>query len=108
MPPTRAIVLGAGMVGSVMAADLASDPAFDVTVADLRPANLAAAKDRAAGKLKTVQADLASPAEVKKLVADYEQQYQYGTRSNGVLNILVPYFILLIILMFLTNPYLKA
>ncbi|MFO0834206.1 MAG: saccharopine dehydrogenase C-terminal domain-containing protein [Phycisphaerales bacterium] len=72
MPLTRAIVLGAGMVGSVMAADLASDPAFDVTVADLRPANLAAAKDRAGGKLKTVQADLSNAAEVKKLVANYD------------------------------------
>ena len=36
---TKAVVLGAGMVGSVMAADLAGDSAFSVTVADASAEN---------------------------------------------------------------------
>ena len=43
-----AIVLGAGMVGSVMACDLAADADFNVTIADVRPGALAAAQRRAA------------------------------------------------------------
>ena len=32
----RAVILGAGMVGSTMAADLSADSQFDVTIADVR------------------------------------------------------------------------
>ena len=42
----KAIVLGAGMVGSVMAADLAADDDFQVTIADVREENLKAAAAR--------------------------------------------------------------
>ncbi|MCA9289711.1 MAG: saccharopine dehydrogenase NADP-binding domain-containing protein, partial [Phycisphaerales bacterium] len=56
-----AIVLGAGMVGSVMACDLAADADFNVTIADVRPGALAAAQRRAARlgvTLSTLEADL--------------------------------------------------
>ena len=67
-----AIVLGAGMVGSVMAADMAADASYSVTIVDAREENLAAANTRAGGRLKTVKADLSDPAAVKKLVAPFD------------------------------------
>lgn len=69
----RAIVLGAGMVGSVMAADLCRD--FDVTIADVRDENLKTAQDRAAragGKVTTLKADLSDPAAITKAVAPFD------------------------------------
>ena len=41
---SKAVVLGGGMVGSVIATDLAAD--MDVTVVDVSEANLAAAAER--------------------------------------------------------------
>ena len=40
----NAIVLGAGMVGSVMAADLAADPGMSVSIADVSERNLGSAE----------------------------------------------------------------
>ncbi len=37
----RVVVLGAGMVGRVMAEDMCSDDAWQVTIADRSPENLA-------------------------------------------------------------------
>lgn len=71
----KAIVLGAGMVGSVIAADLAATPGFDVTVSDIRPSALAAAADRArssGAQVRTLTADLADPAAVQRLVAPFD------------------------------------
>ncbi len=68
----RAIVLGAGMVGSVIAADLADDAQFEVTIADVRADALRVAQARAKGRIKTVQADLAEPNTVAKTVADFD------------------------------------
>lgn len=68
----NALILGAGMVGSVMAADLARDDAYNVTIADCRLDALEAALKRFGGRITTVQADLAKPDTVKKLVADYD------------------------------------
>lgn len=65
---TQALVLGAGMVGSVMAADLA-DHGFAVTLADINPANLAAATQRSP-VIKTKQADLSQPDAVTELAKD--------------------------------------
>ncbi len=70
---SRAIVLGAGMVGSVMATDLATD--FDVTLADLRQANLDKATERArragvASRLRTQTADLSQSAAIAALIKD--------------------------------------
>jgi len=63
----KIIVLGSGMVGRVMAADLSPD--FDVTAADVNPANLEKL-GRAPVKKKT--ADLSDGAAVRSLVMDYD------------------------------------
>ncbi len=68
----KAIVLGAGLVGSVMAADLAGDPRMEVTVADKRAKSLEAAKRRAGGRLRIMQADLADAAAVKQMVQPFD------------------------------------
>ena len=58
------------MVGSTMVADLAVDPSFEVTVADQRRAAL----DRLhqAHGVRTVQADSAAPAEVRRLAGEHD------------------------------------
>lgn len=64
----NALVLGAGMVGSVMAADMAED--FAVTIADVREGNLSAAVERASKlgrKVKPERADLSDAATVQRL-----------------------------------------
>lgn len=66
-----AVVLGAGMVGSVMAVDLARDPGWRVTVADGRATALQAASDRARAAgvaLGTMNADLSSAAELRRAI----------------------------------------
>lgn len=60
----RIAVLGAGMVGRVMALDLAPD--FQVTSVDVSPANLAKLEGTA---VQAVQADLSSPAAVRGAIA---------------------------------------
>jgi len=68
----KAIVLGAGMVGSVMATDLARDDDFEVTLADIRPDSLEAGRSRAGGRLQTIQTDLGDPAALKKTMAPFD------------------------------------
>lgn len=79
---TRAIILGAGMVGSVMAMDLARDGAFNVTIADLRDEALGAARARAP-EIETVKADLSDPAAVRKLVAPFDLVLGAGASRLG-------------------------
>ncbi len=70
---TNAVVLGAGMVGAVMAADLSTDPDFEVTIVDVRPESLKAAAERAAGmggKISTLVADLSDVEVLKRTIAD--------------------------------------
>lgn len=67
----RAIVLGAGLVGSVMAADLAEDTDFEVVVADSNSKALEVAQNRS-NKISTIQVDLANESATKKLVGDYD------------------------------------
>lgn len=69
------IVLGAGMVGSVIASDMCRD--FETSIADIRPQQLAAAEARAArinlGKsIRGIAADLSDPAAITKLVAPFD------------------------------------
>jgi saccharopine dehydrogenase-like NADP-dependent oxidoreductase len=67
MKTQKIIVLGSGLVGAPMALDLAKDPQFHVTVADISSESL---KKCAVNKsIKTVQADLADAAKVKELVS---------------------------------------
>ncbi len=68
---SKAIVLGAGMVGTVMAADLAADDDFEVTIADLRPEALKRAK-AFEPRLSAVEADLSDAEAVKRLVEPYD------------------------------------
>src|SRR5205823_13944372 len=63
----RALVVGGGMVGAVMARDLQSD--CEVTVADVRPDALARLEARG---LRTLRADLADPREVQRAVEGYD------------------------------------
>ncbi|MCP3905362.1 MAG: saccharopine dehydrogenase [Planctomycetes bacterium] len=65
----KAVVLGAGMVGAVIARDLIDHGGFDVTIADLRDAALGAARRRCGDGLHTVVADLADPEVVTRTVA---------------------------------------
>jgi saccharopine dehydrogenase-like NADP-dependent oxidoreductase len=61
-------VLGAGLVGTPMALDLAKESAFEVLVADVRqePLDALASQSRA----RTKRVDLSQPAELRALVAD--------------------------------------
>ncbi len=62
--PHSIIVLGAGMVGRVIAADLASDADLQVTIADARPAALQQAGElaqRLGRRVRTLEADLGDP-----------------------------------------------
>ncbi|MDZ4754869.1 MAG: saccharopine dehydrogenase C-terminal domain-containing protein [Phycisphaerae bacterium] len=67
---TNVVVLGAGMIGSVIAADLAMDKKLKLTVADRSPASLARAKTRTGGRAKTVEADLSDPREIARVIGD--------------------------------------
>jgi lysine 6-dehydrogenase len=66
----KIIILGAGLVGGPMAIDLSKDSALDVTVADIN----AAALGKLSGNypVKTILKDLGDPAEVTKLVSNYD------------------------------------
>lgn len=66
-----AIVLGAGLIGSVIATDLAAEPGLAVVLADASSANLQRAAARAARlglRVETRQVDLAAPGAVEGLV----------------------------------------
>jgi len=66
----RILVLGAGRVGGFMAEDLAAEPDFEVTIADVDPESL----DRfaSAGSAQTVSRDLSDPAVVRDLARDHD------------------------------------
>ena len=66
MKTQKIIVLGSGLVGAPMALDLARDPQFVVTVADISSAALQKLAEHK--NIKTVQADLADVDKVKELV----------------------------------------
>jgi saccharopine dehydrogenase-like NADP-dependent oxidoreductase len=63
----RTLVLGAGRVGGVIAADLAADADLDVTVADASEAALERARARAGDALAARRADLSDPTVVRAL-----------------------------------------
>jgi len=66
----RAVVLGAGMVGAVVAADIAADDRFEVAIADRSDENLARAAAHRMERCDPVVADLADPAVVHRLAAE--------------------------------------
>ena len=65
----KVVVLGAGMIGSAMARDLAEDSGLRVEVADVRPEALARAAEN--GQAGTVKADLGNPEAVRRLARRY-------------------------------------
>ncbi|HXY40210.1 MAG TPA: saccharopine dehydrogenase C-terminal domain-containing protein [Vicinamibacteria bacterium] len=67
----KVVVLGAGMVGSAIARDLAADSGLRVDVADVRPEALERAAARATS-LGTVRADLGNPEAVRRMVGGYD------------------------------------
>lgn len=67
----RAIILGGGMVGSVMAMDLAADDRFEITVADQREPALERLAKRLPG-VSTLKADLSNAAAVRELIGAYD------------------------------------
>ncbi len=66
----RVIVLGAGMVGSVIAMDLAGESDLKVAAADVSRASLE--RFPAGGRVETIHADLSDPAEIARLAGDYD------------------------------------
>jgi saccharopine dehydrogenase-like NADP-dependent oxidoreductase len=66
----KIIVLGAGLIGGPMAADLAREPGFEISVADIHPAALSRLKARA--PVGTIEADLSAPAAVRRVVQDFD------------------------------------
>jgi lysine 6-dehydrogenase len=66
----KIIVLGAGLVGGPMDVDLAAEPRFEVTVADIDAAALGRLKDRPS--VNTTVQDLSDPKRVGCLVRDYD------------------------------------
>lgn len=64
------IVLGCGLVGGPMAADLSKDKEFQVTVVDLN--NEALEKLKKTADVNTIQADLSNQEVVSDLVRDYD------------------------------------
>lgn len=70
MKKKKIIVLGSGLVGAPMALDLAQDPGFEVTAADISAEALQkCAKNKA---IRLVQADLSDADRVRELVASHD------------------------------------
>ena len=67
----KILVLGGGMVGTIIAEDLAAEPGFQVTLADRSPAALARAQERCPA-LVLREADLSDPATVQTLAAEHD------------------------------------
>jgi|SRR5688572_11676754 len=67
----KIVVLGAGRVGAVIAADLCAH-ASKVTLADSNPATLALAKARCGGKARIRRADLSNPRTVRALAESHD------------------------------------
>ncbi len=64
------IVLGCGLVGGPMAADLSKDDSFNVTIADIN--NEVLQKFSLENDIKTIQADLSNTETVTKIVKDFD------------------------------------
>jgi lysine 6-dehydrogenase len=66
----KIIILGAGLIGSPMAIDLAKDPKFNVTLADINAEALS--KTGSEYPVTKLQKDLSDPSEVTRLVSGYD------------------------------------
>ena len=66
----KLIILGAGLIGEPMAIDLAKDPKYEVSVADISETSLKKLKND--NPITTIQMDLSDPENVKSLVNNYD------------------------------------
>ena len=66
----KVIVLGAGLVGTPMAIDLAKDKNFDITLADINKETLNKIDEKF--KISTIQRDLSHSDSVKEIVEDFD------------------------------------
>jgi len=66
----RVVVLGGGMVGSVLAKDLAREPDIAVTVADIDPKALNRLDPQT--EIASLEADLGDPKKIRLLVAEFD------------------------------------
>lgn len=66
----KVVVLGAGLVGAPMAIDLAKDAEFEVSIADVN--RKALGKCDGQHSIKTIQADLSGPGNVRALVEGFD------------------------------------
>jgi len=66
----KIIILGAGLVGGPMAADLAKDNKYEVSVTDINQNSLNKLKQ--GHNVTTIQKDLSDPEDVKTLVSEYD------------------------------------
>lgn len=69
--PTKAVVLGCGMVGATMARDLAADPSFEVTAADL-DADRLTRQFRGQPAIRTQPVDLSNADQLRRLVEPFD------------------------------------
>ena len=72
---SKVIVLGAGMVGGVMACDLAADGDLQVSIADVRRESLQLAEQRAAAagrSVRCIESDLSDKATVSRLAREHD------------------------------------
>lgn len=66
----KILVLGAGLVGGPMAVDLAAEPSFDITVADINEKALADIGKKK--NIQTTRCDVSDQHELRELVAQYD------------------------------------
>jgi saccharopine dehydrogenase-like NADP-dependent oxidoreductase len=66
----KVIVLGAGLVGNIIAQDLAEDSEIQVTVADINEETLDILSNKI--DLQTVKADLSNQEMIKEIIEDYD------------------------------------
>lgn len=69
---SKIVVLGAGMVGSVIASDLAASGSLSVTIADMREENLRLAAARCNGRATTACLDLSDMTALKRLISEHD------------------------------------
>ena len=66
------IILGAGMVGGVMAEDLIADEGREVAIIDVSTERLARVESRTSGAVHTIEADCGDTSLIKRIVKDYD------------------------------------